>query len=60
MRFFSMFVAIIISAFLAIGIAEYYQQPYDWNIIILMVFTGFFIHIIILFLESENGEENEA
>ncbi|MGE7091299.1 hypothetical protein ACQKII_07490 [Lysinibacillus sp. NPDC048646] len=60
MRFLSMFVAIFVSAFMAIGIAEYYQQPYNWDIIILMVLTAFFIHIIILFLESENGEENEA
>jgi len=44
MRIFSMFVAIIISAFLAVGIAEYYHQPYNWYLVFLMVLTGFFIH----------------
>ncbi|EON73940.1 hypothetical protein [Lysinibacillus sphaericus] len=60
MRIIGMFVAIFVSAFIAIGIAEYYHQPYSWYLIILMVLTGFFIHTIILILESENGEENGA
>lgn len=60
MRIFSVFVAIIASAFMAIGIAEYYHQPYNWYLIFLMVLSGFFIHTIILILESENGEEEEA
>ncbi|MCT1726167.1 hypothetical protein [Lysinibacillus capsici] len=54
-----MFVAIIISAFLAVGIAEYYHQPYNWYLVFLMILTGIFIHIIILIFESENAEENE-
>ena len=41
MRIFSMFVAIIISAFLAVGIAEYYHQPYNWYLVFLMMLTGF-------------------
>ncbi|MDC6270463.1 hypothetical protein [Lysinibacillus fusiformis] len=59
MRIFSMFVAIIISAFMAVGIAEYYHQPYNWYLIFLMILTGFFIHTIILIFEAENAEENE-
>ncbi|KOY83980.1 hypothetical protein MHB44_03105 [Lysinibacillus sp. FSL H8-0500] len=59
MRFFSMVIAIIISAFLAVGIAEYYHQPYDWYLIFLMMLFGFFVHVIILILETENSEENE-
>lgn len=53
------FVAIIISAFIAVGIAEYYQQPYNWYLVFLMILAGFFIHTIILILESENSEESE-
>ncbi|MEK5230637.1 hypothetical protein MHB42_02580 [Lysinibacillus sp. FSL K6-0232] len=59
MRFLSIVIAITISAFLAVGIAEYYHQPYDWYLIFLMVLFGFFIHIIVLILESEKSEENE-
>ncbi|WP_404804520.1 hypothetical protein [Lysinibacillus sp. S1] len=59
MRILSMFVAIIISAFLAVGIAEYCHQPYNWYLVFLMILTGIFIHIIILIFESENAEENE-
>ena len=54
-----MFVAIIVSAFIAVGIAEFYQQPYNWYLVFLMILTGFFIHTIILILESEASEENE-
>jgi len=60
MRIFSMFVAIIVSAFLAVGIAEYYNQPYDWYLVFVMILIGFFIHTIILIIESENSEEHEA
>ncbi|MFJ7731286.1 hypothetical protein ACIQXF_05255 [Lysinibacillus sp. NPDC097231] len=59
MRIFGMFVAIIVSAFIATGIAEYYHQPYNWYLVFLMILTGFFIHTIILILESETSEENE-
>ncbi|MEY9974419.1 hypothetical protein ABH966_004830 [Lysinibacillus sp. RC46] len=59
MHSFGTFVAIIISAFMAVGIAEYYHQPYNWYLVFLMILTGFFIHTIILILESENSEENE-
>lgn len=54
-----MFVAIFISAFMAVGIAEYYHQPYNWYLVFLMILTGFFIHTIILIFEAENAEENE-
>ncbi|MFJ7648867.1 hypothetical protein ACIQ1H_15095 [Lysinibacillus sp. NPDC097279] len=60
MRIFSMFVAIIVSAFMAVGIAEYYNQPYDWYLVFVMILIGFFIHTIILIIESENSEEHEA
>jgi len=59
MRIFSMFVAIIASAFMAVGIAEYYDQPYDWYLVFLMILFAFFIHAIILIVESEYSEENE-
>jgi|GEM_PF-392564 len=59
MRIFSMFVAIIASAFMAVGIAEYYEQPYDWYLVFLMILFAFFIHAIILIVESEYSEENE-
>jgi len=59
MRIFGMFIAIIVSAFIAVGIAEFYHQPYNWYLVFLMILTGFFIHIIILILESEASEENE-
>ncbi len=54
-----MFVAIIVSALTAVGIAELYHQPYNWYLVFLMILTGFFIHTIILILESEASEENE-
>lgn len=60
MRIFSMFVVIIVSAFMAVGIAEYYNQPYDWYLVFVMILIGFFIHTIILIIESENSEEHEA
>jgi len=59
MRIFGMFIAIIVSAFIAVGIAEFYHQPYNWYLVFLMILTGFFIHIIILILESEASEGNE-
>ncbi|MGG2052912.1 hypothetical protein ABFY48_00835 [Lysinibacillus pakistanensis] len=59
MRIFGMFVAIIVSALTAVGIAELYHQPYNWYLVFLMILTGFFIHTIILILESEASEENE-
>ncbi|MFJ7407886.1 MULTISPECIES: hypothetical protein [unclassified Lysinibacillus] len=60
MRIISMFVAIIVSAFMAVGIAEYYHQPYNWYLVFVMILIGFFIHTIILIIESENSEEHEA
>ncbi len=42
MRIFGMFVAIIVSAFTAVGIAELYHQPYNWYLVFLMILTGFF------------------
>ncbi|AHN20447.1 hypothetical protein EYB33_03215 [Lysinibacillus sphaericus] len=60
MRIFGMFVAIIASAFMAVGIAEYYDQPYDWYLVFFMILIGFFIHTIILIVESEYSEENEV
>ena len=53
-----MFLAIIASAFMAIGIADYYEQPYDWYLFFLMVLIGCFIHIIIQIVQSEMDEEN--
>ena len=60
MNTFGMFVAIFASAFMALGIADYYDQPHSWYLFLLMVLTGFFIQIIILILKSEIDEEKEA
>lgn len=53
-----MFLAIVASAFMAIGIADYYEQPYDWYLFFLMVLIGCFIHVIIQIVQSEMDEEN--
>ena len=58
MNTFGMFLAIVASAFMAIGIADYYEQPYDWYLFFLMVLIGCFIHIIIQIVQSEMDEEN--
>lgn len=60
MNTFGMFIAIVASAFMAVGIADYYDQPHNWYLFLLMVLTGFFIHIIILIVKSEIEEENEV
>ena len=57
---FGMIVAIIASAFMAFGIADYYDQPHNWYLFLLMVLTGFFIHLVILILKTENDEEEET
>lgn len=60
MNNFGMIVAILVSAFMALGIADYYDQPHNWYLFLLMVLTGFFIHIVILILKTEIDEENET
>lgn len=60
MNIFGMCVAIFVSAFMAIGIADYYDQPHNWYLFLLMVLAGFFIHIVILIVRSEVDEEKEA
>lgn len=60
MNIFGMCVAILVSAFMAIGIADYYDQPHNWYLFLLMVLAGFFIHIVILIVRSEVDEEKEA
>lgn len=57
---FGMIVAIFVSAFMAFGIADYYDQPHNWYLFLLMVLTGFFIHIVILILKSGNDEKEEV
>ena len=59
MNTFGMFLAIIASAFMAIGIADYYEQPYDWYLFLLMVLIGCLIHIIIQIVQSEIDEEKD-
>lgn len=60
MNTFGMFVAILASAFMAFGIADYYDQPHNWYLFLLIVLVGFFIHTVILILKSGNDEEKEA
>ncbi|MFJ7954099.1 hypothetical protein ACIQZG_21585 [Lysinibacillus sp. NPDC096418] len=60
MSHLGMIVAILVSAFMAFGIADYYNQPHNWYLFLLIVLTGFFIHIVILILKSGNDEEKEA
>lgn len=60
MNTLGMFIAIVASACMAIGIADYYDQPYNGYLFLIMMLTGFFIHIIILIVKSEMEEENEV
>lgn len=60
MNTFGMFVAIVSSAFMAMAIADYYEQPHNWYLFLLMVLTGCFIHIIIQIIQSEIDEEKEV
>lgn len=60
MRILGMFIAIFASAFIAFSIADYYEQPHNWYLFLLMVLTGFFIHTVILILELDINEETKA
>ncbi|KOS66521.1 membrane protein [Lysinibacillus contaminans] len=60
MNTFGIFIAIFTSAFIALGIADYYDQPHNWYLFLLMVLTGVFIHIIILILKADIDEEEGA
>lgn len=60
MNIFGMFVAIFAGAFMAIAIADYYDQPYDGYLFLLMILAGFFIQIVIFIVRSEIDEEKEA
>ncbi|MEG0258343.1 MAG: hypothetical protein RR595_08095 [Lysinibacillus sp.] len=59
MHLFGIVVAIFVSAFLAVGIAEHYEQPYNGYLLLLMMLAAFFIQIIILIVKEDliDGEE---
>lgn len=46
--------AIIISALLSFVVAEFYEQPIHWYLLILLVVIGLFIHTIIIILKLQD------
>lgn len=49
----SMIVVILVTAVVAFGVADFYDQPLHWFLFILMVLAGFFIQTIISILQTE-------
>lgn len=54
----SMIVVILLTAVVAFGVADFYGQPLNWYLFILMVLTGFFIHTIIAILQTKDDIED--
>lgn len=52
----SMIVVILFTAVVAFGVADFYNQPLNWYLFILMVLVGFFIHTIISILQTEDED----
>ncbi|MGG2052837.1 hypothetical protein ABFY48_00380 [Lysinibacillus pakistanensis] len=59
MRIFGMFVAIIVSALTAVGIAELYHQPYNWYLVFPNDSNWLFYSYHYFIIGSEASEENE-
>lgn len=54
-----MIVVILITAVVAFGVADFYQQPLDWYLFIIMVLVGFFIHTVISILKTKEEDIEE-
>lgn len=45
---------ILLTAVLAFGVADFYEQPLNWYLFILMVLIGFFIHTVVSILQIKD------